>query len=94
MLKLQDFGHLMRTANSQENTLILGKTIQEERGATEDGMVGWHHQLNQHDQTLGDSEGQGSLACCSSWGTKELEQFSNQTTTTNLETAYLLCSYT
>ena len=57
MLKLQYFGHLMRTANSQENTLILGKTIQEEKGATEDEMVGWHHQLNQHDQTLGDSEG-------------------------------------
>ena len=32
-------------------------------------MVGWHHQLNGHEfeQTLGDSEGQGSLACCSSW---------------------------
>ena len=33
-------------------------------------MVGWHHRLNQHEseQTLGDSEGQGSLACCSPWG--------------------------
>ena len=41
--------------------------------ATEDEMVGWHHQLNGHEfeQTLGDSEGQGSLACCSSWGYKE-----------------------
>ena len=37
---------------------------------TEDEMVGWHHQLNAHEfeQTLGDSEGQGSLACCRSWG--------------------------
>ena len=36
-------------------------------------MVGWHHQLNGHefDQTLGDSEGQGILACCSPWGQKE-----------------------
>ena len=36
-------------------------------------MVGWHHQLNGHEfeQTLGDSEGQGSLACCSPWGRKE-----------------------
>ena len=36
-------------------------------------MVGWHHQLNGHEieQTLGDSGGQGSLACCSSWGHKE-----------------------
>ena len=35
-------------------------------------MVGWHHQLNGHEfeQTAGD-EGQGSLACCSSWGLKE-----------------------
>ena len=37
--------------------------------ATEDKMVGWHHQLNGHEfeQTLGDSEGQGSLAYCSVW---------------------------
>ena len=40
---------------------------QEEKGATEDEMVGWHHWLNGHEfeQTLGDNEGQGSLACCS-----------------------------
>ena len=38
---------------------------EEEKGATEDEMVGWHHRLNGHvfDQILGDSEGQGSLAC-------------------------------
>ena len=37
---------------------------------TEDEMVGWHHQLKGHEseQTLGDSEGQGSLACCRPWG--------------------------
>ena len=36
-------------------------------------MVGWHHGLNRHEleQALGDSEGQGSLACCSAWGHKE-----------------------
>ena len=36
-------------------------------------MVGWHHQLNGHEseQTLGDGEGQGSLACCSPEGCKE-----------------------
>ena len=46
---------------------------QEDKGATEDEMVGWHHQLDGHEfeQTLGDSEGQGSLTCCSSWGHKE-----------------------
>ena len=38
-------------------------------------MVGWHHQLNGHEfeQTPGDSEGQGSLACCNPWGHKELD---------------------
>ena len=42
-------------------------------GSKEDEMVGWHHQLNGHElqQTPGDSEGQGSLACCSSQGCKE-----------------------
>ena len=41
----------------------------------EEGMVGWHHQLNGHEseQTRGDSEGQGSLACCSPWDCKESE---------------------
>ena len=40
---------------------------QEEKGMTEDEMVEWHHRLNGHEfeQTLGDSGGQGSLACCS-----------------------------
>ena len=40
---------------------------QEEKEATEDEMVGWHHQLNGHEfeQALGDGEGQGSLACSS-----------------------------
>ena len=39
----------------------------------EDEMVGWHHRLSTHEfeQTLGDSEGQGSLTCCSLWGHKE-----------------------
>ena len=48
---------------------------QEEKGVTEDKMVVWYHQLNGHEfeQTLGDSEGQGSLACCSQWGRKELD---------------------
>ena len=45
-------------------------------------MVGWHHQLNGHEfeQTPGDREGQGSLACCSPRGSKELDKPSNQTT--------------
>ena len=43
-------------------------------------MVGWHHQLNGHEfeQTLGDSEGQGSLASCSPWGCKESDMTEKQ----------------
>ena len=43
---------------------------QEEKGATEDEMVGWHYQLNGHEfeQARGVGDGQGSLACCSPWG--------------------------
>ena len=47
--------------------------VEEEKGATEDEMVGWHHCLNGHEseQTQGDSEGQRSLECCDSWSCKE-----------------------
>ena len=45
----------------------------EEKGTTEDEMVGGHHQLNGHEleQALGVGDGKGSLACCSPWGSKE-----------------------
>ena len=48
---------------------------QEGKGITEDEMVGWHHQLNVHEfeQAPGVGDGQGSLACCSPWGHKELD---------------------
>ena len=48
---------------------------QEEKGMTEDEMVGWHHWLNgyEFEQALGDGAGQGSLAYCSPWGYKELD---------------------
>ena len=46
---------------------------QEDKGVTEDKMIGWHQWLNGHEfeQTKGESKGQGSLACCSSLGRKE-----------------------
>ena len=53
---------------------MLGKIEgKRQSGPTKDEMVGWHHRLSGHEfgQTLGDSEGQGSLACCSPWGHKE-----------------------
>ena len=42
---------------------------------TEDEMVGWHHRLDGHEfeEASGLGDGQGSLACCSPWGHKELE---------------------
>ena len=69
-LKLQYFGHLMRRADSLEKTLM-----QEEKGTTEDEMVGWHRQLNGHGfgWTPEVSDGQGGLVCCGSWGRKELD---------------------
>ena len=46
---------------------------QEEKGRTEDEMVGWHHRLHKHEfeQAPGDGEGQGSLVCFSPWGHRE-----------------------
>ena len=48
---------------------------QDEKGTTEDEMVAWHHQLTEceFEQTQGDSERQGSLACCSSWSCKQTQ---------------------
>ena len=70
MLKLQYFGHM------NVKSWLIGKDPdaetdrrQEEKGTTEDKMVGWHHQLNGHEseQAPGDGEEQGSLLCCSPW---------------------------
>ena len=74
MLKLQYFGNL--NAKSQ----LIGKESgaekdwrQEEKGVTENETVGGHHQIKglEFEQTPGDSERQGILVCCSSWGHKE-----------------------
>ena len=52
---------------------MLGILKEEEKGMTEDEMVGWHHRLNGHEfeQTLGVGDGQRGLVCCSPWGHKE-----------------------
>ena len=68
------------------------KDWRQEKGiTTKDKMVGWHHQLNEHqfEQVTGDAERQGSLACCSPWCHKEsdmAEQLNNNNST------YLLTS--
>ena len=73
-LKLQYFGHLMRRVDSLEKTRLIGKDSdagrdwgQEEKGTTEDKMIGWHHRLDGHEfeQALGVGDGQGGLVCCS-----------------------------
>ena len=62
---------------------------QEEKGTTEDEMVGWHHWLNGHEfgWTPGVGDGQGGLACCSSWGHKE----SDTTERLNWISAWRVC---
>ena len=72
-LKLQYFGHLMRRIDSLEKTGAGRDWGQEEKGTTEDEMVGWHHRHNGHGfgWTLGVGDGQGGLVCCNSWGRKE-----------------------
>ena len=56
---------------------------QEEKGTTEDEMVGWHHRFDGHEfeQAPGVGNGQGSLVCCSPWGQKETDTLSDWTET-------------
>ena len=72
-LKLQYFGHLMRRTDIWKDPDAGKDWGQEEKGTTEDEMVGWHHQLNGHgfEWTPGVDDGQGGLACCGPWGHKE-----------------------
>ena len=68
MLKLQYFGHLMRRDNSLEKTQMLRQTVGRRRSGWQ--RMRWHHRFNGHEvaQTLGDSEGQGSLQCAAVHG--------------------------
>ena len=54
---------------------MLGKIEGMRRRGQQDEMVGWHDRLNGHEfeQALGDGDGQGSLVCCSPWGSKKLD---------------------
>ena len=62
---------------TEGNSQLFGRVWWWERlkagGEVGDRVIGWHHQLNGHEfkQTQGDSKGQGSLVCCSSWGYKQ-----------------------
>ena len=75
-LTLQYSGHLMwRTDSLGKNPDARKDWRQEEKGTTEDEMVGWLHQLNGHgfEWTPGVGDGQGGLVSCSPWGRKELD---------------------
>ena len=62
----------MQRADSLEKTVMLGKIEVRERGMSEDEKVdGMTKSGLESEQTLGDSEGQGSLTCFSTWGRKE-----------------------
>ena len=73
-LKLQYFGHLMRRADSFEKTLMLGKIEGRRRGRQRmrwlDGIT---DSMDVSQWALGVGDGQGGLACCGSWGCKNLD---------------------
>ena len=73
-LKLQYFGHQMQRSDYWKRPWCWADWRQE-KGTTEDEMVGWHHRFNGHEfeKSLAVGDGQGSLACCSPWGRKELD---------------------
>ena len=72
-LKFQYFGYVMQRANSGKDPDAEKEWGQEEKGATEDEMYGWHHWLNgsEFEQALGVCEGQENQPCCNPWGYKE-----------------------
>ena len=72
-LKFQYFGHLIRRAESLEKTLMMGKIeCRRRRGQQRTRWLdGITDSVDMVDQTLGDNEGQGTLACYSPWGLKE-----------------------
>ena len=78
-LKLQYFGHVMHLNGKDPDARKDWR--QEEKGMTEDEMVGWHHGLNGHEfeQAPGVGDGQGSWEYCSSWGPMRQTQLSNWT---------------
>ena len=71
-LKLQCFGHLWKESIHWKRPWCWKRLKAKEKWAADDEMVRWHQHLNGHEfeQTLGDSEGQKSLVCCSPWGCK------------------------
>ena len=74
-LKLQYLGYLMKKTTHWKSPWCWERLKAELRRASEDEMAGWHHQYNGHEleQTTGDGERQGGLACCIPWCLKVLD---------------------
>ena len=78
-LKLQYIGYLLQRADTLEKTLMLGKTAGRRRSGQQSikWLAGIIDSMDyKPEQTLGDSEGQGSMVCCSPWGYKESDMTS------------------
>ena len=91
MLKLQYFGHLMwRDPDAGKDW------EQEEKGMTEDEMVGWHHRLNGHEfeQAPGVGDKQGSLVCCSPRGHQESDMTEWTEDILSKTEIYMISNYT
>ena len=73
-LKLQYFGHLIWGTDSLEQTLMLGDGRQEEKGLTEEEMIGWHHWFNgyEFEQALGVGDGTGKSGVLHSMGSQRV----------------------
>ena len=73
-LKLQYFGHLIWGTDSLEQTLMLGDGRQEEKGMTEEEMIGWHHWFNgyEFEQALGVGDGTGKSGVLHSMGSQRV----------------------
>ena len=92
--------HLGRVTSSTQARADLGPTtrVTHQRSIlqSEDKLVGWHHRLNGHEreQTPGDTEGQGSLACCNPWGRKESDMTErlNNNTSVSCEINLVFCN--
>ena len=90
-LKPQYFGHLTKSWLIWKDPLARRDWGQEEKGTTEDEMVGWHHRLDgrEFEWTPGVGDGQGGLACHGSWGRKESDMIEWPNWTDNIGLRYI-----
>ena len=83
-LKLQYSGHLCKELSHWKRPWCWERLKVEEKGMTEDEMVGWHHQLDGHEFEWTPGLGDGSLACCSPWGRRVRQDWATEPNWTEL----------